>query len=64
MKEAEGEKPPPIKDTICRVIAGRVYSGSDDRSIVRRREMALLQHLSSPFIGSRFRNDLVVLETV
>ena len=39
----------------------RIRFGSNDRSIARRREVALLQHLSSPCLASRFRNDLVIL---
>ena len=42
----------------------RIHSGSSDRSFARRREVALLQHLSSPMLVSRLRNDLVILETV
>ena len=39
----------------------RIHSSSSDWSIARRREMALLQHLPSPMLSSRLRNDLVIL---
>ncbi len=61
-KEVDGDKPPPSKNTIRRITSVRVYSGSNDRSIARRREMALLQHLPSPMLTSRLRNDLVILD--
>ena len=55
------DEPP---SSLRKSITDRVYSGSHNGSVARRREVALLQHLSSPFIGSRFRNDLVVLASV
>ena len=55
------EEPPP---SIRKPITIRVRSGSNDGRIARRREVALLQHLSNPCLASRFRNDLVILETV
>ena len=42
----------------------RIHSGSHDRSIARRREVALLQHLSSPNLASRLCNDLVILASI
>ena len=58
MNETE-DKPPSLN--ICQPITTGVRSGSNDRSIARRREVALLQHLSSPDLRSRFRNDLAIL---
>ena len=55
------EEPPP---SICDPVTARVRSSPHDRRIARRREVALLQHLPSPMLSSRFRNDLVILETV
>ena len=55
------EEPPP---SIRKPITIRVRSGSNDWSIARRREVALLLRLPSPMLASRFRNDLVILETV
>ena len=57
----ETDKPPP---SICKSTSIRVHSSSNDRRFIRRREMAFIQHLPSPMLASRFRNDLVVLETV
>ena len=49
------DKPPSSKNTICQSTSVRICSSPNDRSIARRREMALLQHLSSPQLASRFR---------
>ena len=57
MDEKEAE-PPSI---VCNFVTSRIHSGSRDRRDARRREVALLQHLSSPMLSSRLRNDLVVL---
>ena len=62
--EVESEKPPPLKNAIRQPDSTRVRSSSHVRSFARRREMATIYHLSSPFVGSRFRNDLVVLASV
>jgi len=57
----ETDKPPsPLRNTIT----DRIYRVPHNRRNVRRRKMAFIQHLSSPFLGSRLRNDLVILETV
>ena len=61
MKEVEGGKPP---SNIRQPITSRIRVSFNDRCIARRREMALLHHLSSPCIASRLRNDLAILETV
>ena len=55
------DKPP---SSLRHTITDRIYHVSSVRRDARRREMAFIQHLPSPFIGSRFRNDLVILETV
>ena len=64
MNEKEDSKPPPPKNTIRNFVTSRVHSSSNNGSIARRREVAFLQHLSSPMLKSRLRNDLVILETV
>ena len=58
MENYEDEKPPP---SICDIITSRILSSSNDRRIARRREVALLQRLSSPMLKSRIRNDMVIL---
>ena len=58
MKEIESDKPPL---SLCNIVTSRVHSSSNDRSIARRREMAFIQHLSSPDLRFRLRNDLVIL---
>ena len=55
------DKPP---SSLRQSLTIRIHSGSRNRSNARRREVALLQHLPSPMLSSRFRNDLVILETV
>ncbi len=57
-KEVESEKPP---SNIRNSITDRILSSSNNGSIARRREVAFIQHLSSPNLSARFRNDLVVL---
>ncbi len=57
----ENEKPPP---SICDFVATRVYSSPSDWSDARRREVALLQHLSSPDLRFRLRDDSIVLASV
>ena len=52
------EKPP---SSIRNPITDRILRRPHNRSIARRREMALLQRLSSPNLASRLRNDLVIL---
>ena len=61
MKMDETDKPPPTKDSICQSITSRVHSSSNDRSIIGRREVVLLQHLFNPHLASGLRNDLVIL---
>jgi len=60
----ETDKPPSLKSSLRQPTSIRVRSGSSDRSITRRRKMAFIQHLSSPMLASRFRNDLVILENI
>ena len=55
------EKPP---SSICDIIATRIHSSPSDRSDARRREVVLFQHLSSPMLVSRLRNDLVILASI
>ena len=55
------EKPPP---SIRQPVTIGVCSSSNDRRIARRREVALLQHLSSPDLRFRLRHDLPILETL
>ena len=64
MKMDVEDKPPPTKNNIRQPSSIRVCSGLNDRRLARRREVALLQHLSSPLLTSRLRNDLVILEIV
>ncbi len=54
------EKPP---SSICQPTSVGVRSSSRNGNDARRREVVLLQHLPSPMLASRLRNDLVVLET-
>ena len=55
------DEPP---SSIRRPVTDRIRSGSNDRRSLGRREVAFIQHLSSPMLASGFRNDLVILETV
>lgn len=58
-----GKEEPPLSKNIIRQLATiRVRFGSNNRSVTGRTEMALLQHLPSPFIGSRIRNDSIILD--
>jgi len=61
MNEMEDGKPPPTKDSLRNIAPARILSSPDNRSITRRREMAFIQHLSSPSLASRLRNDCYVL---
>ncbi len=56
----EDKPPSPIR----KFIADRILRCPHNRGITRRREMAFIQHLSSPMLSSRLRNDLVILETI
>ena len=64
MNEKESDKPPPTKDTICQPVTTRVHSGSRNGSVVGRREVAFIRHISSPMLASRLSNDLYVLANI
>lgn len=55
------DEPP---SSICKSITDRICAGPNDGRSLGRREVALLQHLSSPDLSARFRNNLVILETI
>ena len=55
------DKPPSLTNTICDFVTGRIYSGTGDRSAARRRKVAFIQHLFSPNLSSRLRNDSFIL---
>ena len=61
MSETEASKPPSTKAFIRQPTSVRIRSSSNDRSIARCREVALLRHLSCPDLRFRTRNDLVIL---
>ena len=58
----ESEEPPPT--TLCKPNSARVYPSPSNGGITRCREMAFIQHLSSPMLASRFRNDSFILASV
>ncbi len=60
----ETDKPPPTKDTLCKPASIRIRTCFDNRGDAWRRKMDALYHLSSPFIGSRSRNDNPVLALI
>ena len=57
----ETEEPPPTKVIVCKPTSIRVRTCFDNRRDAWSREVDALYHLSSPFIGSRLRNDSYVL---
>ena len=58
------EKPPSSSSSLRQPVTIRVRPSSNDWRSLRGREMASIQHLPRPDLRSRFRNDLVVLETI
>jgi hypothetical protein len=55
------EKPP---SSVRQSTSIRVRSSLNNRCTLRCREMAFIQRLSNPNLSARFRNDLVILETI
>ena len=60
----ESEEPPPATNTLRNSASSRILSSVGIRGASWFRAMVNIQHLSSPCPASRFRNDLVILETV
>ena len=61
MSDYNEDKPPSVKDNIRQPTSIRICSSPDNRSIAGRREVAFIQHLSSPDLSARFRDNLVIL---
>ena len=60
----DNDKPPSCKDIIRHSIATGIRPVSGDGSNARRRRMDFICHLPNPMLSSRFRNDLVILDTL
>ena len=56
------DEPPP--GHLCDTTPDRVCSSTHNGSSARVRTLVNVLHLSSPMLGSRLRNDILVLENI